>query len=54
MIRGTLAQKNGTVEDVWGVMRHSRVATTTDVYLQEMPEGVHATVDSIHRECRAR
>jgi hypothetical protein len=26
------------------------VATTTDVYMQELPEGVRATVDSIHRE----
>ena len=32
------------------MMRHSRVATTTDVYMQELPEGVRATVDSIHRE----
>jgi integrase len=46
----TLAQKKGTVKDVQGVMRHSRVATTTDVYMQELPEGVRATVDSIHRE----
>jgi integrase len=46
----TLAQKMGTVKDVQGVMRHSRVATTTDVYMQELPEGVRATVDSIHLE----
>lgn len=46
----TLAQKKGTVKDVQGMMRHSRVATTTDVYMQELPEGVRATVDSIHRE----
>lgn len=46
----TLAQRKGTVKDVQGVMRHSRVATTTDVYMQELPEGVRATVDSIHRE----
>ena len=46
----TLAQKKGTVKDVQGVMRHSRVATTTDVYMQELPEGVRATVDSIHNE----
>ena len=31
-------------------MRHLRVATTTDVYMQELPEGVRATVDSIHNE----
>ncbi|WP_263383045.1 site-specific integrase [Granulicella arctica] len=28
----TLAQKKGTVKDVQGMMRHSHVATTTDVY----------------------
>ena len=39
-----------SVKDVQGVMRHSRAATTTDVYMQELPEGVRATVDSIHRE----
>ena len=33
----TLAQKKGTVKDVQGVLRHSRTATTTDVYMQEIP-----------------
>ena len=33
----TLAQKKGTVKDVQGMMRHSRTATTTDVYMQETP-----------------
>lgn len=32
------------------MMRHSRTATTTDVYMQELPEDVRATVNSIHRE----
>src|SRR5215471_14327701 len=50
----TLAQKKGTVKDVQGVLRHSRVATTTDVYMQEIPKGVQATVDSINRELRKR
>lgn len=48
----TLAQRKGTVKDVQGVLRHSRIATTTDVYMQEIPEGVRATIDSIHRELR--
>ncbi len=48
----TLAQRKGTVKDVQGMMRHSRVATTTDVYMQELPEGVRATVDSIHHELK--
>jgi hypothetical protein len=46
----TLAQNKGTVKDVQGMMRHSRTATTTDVYMQELPEGVRATVNSIHEE----
>lgn len=48
----TLAQKKGTVKDVQGVMRHSRTATTTDVYMQEIPESVQATVNSINQELR--
>ncbi len=31
-------------------MRHTRAATTTDIYMQEIAEGVRATVDSIHDE----
>ena len=34
------------------MMRHSRVATTTDVYQQVIPEGVANMVDSIHSELR--
>lgn len=48
----TLAQKKGTVKDVQGVMRHSRTATTTDVYMQEIPESVQSTIDSINSELR--
>ena len=48
----TLAQKKGTVKDVQGVLRHSRMATTTDVYMQEIPESVQATVNAIHAELR--
>ena len=50
----TLAQKKGTVKDVQGLLRHSRAATTTDVYMQEIPEGVEATVDSISQELRRK
>ena len=46
----TLAQKKGTVKDVQGMLRHSRTATTTDIYMQGIPEGVRGTIDSIHRE----
>jgi integrase len=48
----TLAQKKGTVKDVQGVLRHSRTATTTDVYMQEIQESVQATVNSISQELR--
>jgi len=32
------------------MLRHSRVATTTDVYMQTMEDGVRSTVTSIHEE----
>jgi hypothetical protein len=48
----TLAQKKGTVKDVQGTMRYSRTATMTDVYMQEIPESVQVTVNSINRELR--
>lgn len=50
----TLAQKKGTVKDVQGVLRHSRTATTTDVYMQEIPESLQATINSINGELRNR
>ena len=48
----TLAQKKGTIKDVQGVMRHSRTATTTDVYMQEIPASVQSTINSINSELR--
>jgi len=48
----TLAQKKGTVKDVQGILRHARPGTTTDVYMQEIPESVRATVNSIHTELK--
>ena len=50
----TLAQKKGTVKDVQGLLRHSRTATTTDVYMQEIPESVQATVNAINAELRVK
>jgi hypothetical protein len=38
------------VKDLQGVMGHTRLATTTDMYMQPIPERVPATVDSLHRE----
>jgi integrase len=46
----TLAKDKGHVKDIQGMLRHSRVATTTDVYMQTMEEGVRSTVTSIHDE----
>jgi hypothetical protein len=48
----TLAQKKGTIKDVQGVMRHSRTATTTNVYMQEIPASVQSTINSINSELR--
>jgi integrase len=49
----TLAQKKGTVKDVQGVLRHSRTATTMDVYMQEIPESVQTTINAINKELRS-
>ena len=50
----TLAQKKGTVKDVQGLLRHSRAATTTDMYMQEIPKSVQATINAIHAELRKK
>jgi integrase len=47
-----LAQKKGTVKDVQGLLRHSRAATTTNVYMLEIPDSVQATINAIHAELR--
>jgi len=46
----TLPQKKSTVKDVQGLMRHSRTATTTDVYMQKIPESRQSTINSINFE----
>ncbi len=50
----TLGQKKGTPKDIQGVLRHSRLATTTDVYMQEISESVKATVAAINKELRLK
>lgn len=50
----TLGQKKGTPKDIQGVLRHSRLSTTTDVYMQEIPESVKATVAAINQELRLK
>jgi integrase len=46
----TLAKDKGHVKDIQGMMRHSRLATTTEVYMQSLEDGVRSTVNSIHKE----
>ncbi|HLJ88671.1 MAG TPA: tyrosine-type recombinase/integrase [Candidatus Angelobacter sp.] len=50
----TLGQKKGTPKDIQSLLRHSRLATTTDVYMQEIPESVKATVAAINQELRLK
>ena len=33
-----------------GMLPHSRTATTTDVYMQEIPEGVEAVIEAVNTE----
>jgi hypothetical protein len=46
----TLAKDKGHVKDIQGMMRHSRLATTTEVYMQSLEDAIRSTVNSIHDE----
>jgi integrase len=46
----TLAKDKGHMKDIQGMMRHSRMATTAEVYMQSLESGVRSTVNSIHDE----
>lgn len=48
----TLAQHLGSVKDVQGLLRHIRAPTTTDKYMQIIPEGVASTLNAINSELR--
>ncbi len=50
----TLGQTMGTIKDLQGVLRHARLPTTGNVYMQVIPAGVRATVDSISGELRKK
>lgn len=50
----TLSQTKGTIKDTQGMLRHARMATTGDVYVQVIPEGVTKMIDSIHEELRGK
>ena len=50
----TLAQHLGSVKDVQGLLRHMRAPTTTDKYMQIIPEGVASTLNAINSELRRK
>jgi integrase len=46
----TLAQTKGGVKDVQGVLGHSKVDTTVNVYMRQIEAGVKQTLDAIYSE----
>jgi integrase len=50
----TLGQHKGSIKDIQGLLRHAKPSTTAEVYMQEIPESVRRTVDSIHKELLKR
>ena len=48
----TLSQKKGPAKATQGLMRHARLATTTDVYQKVIPEAVAEMAGAIHDELR--
>jgi len=50
----TLAQTKGGVKDVQGVLGHSKVDTTVNVYMQPIEAGVKSTLDAIYSELTAK
>ena len=49
----TLAQTNGSVRDVQGILAHTKADTTANVYMQQIDEGVKQTRDAIYAELTA-
>ncbi len=45
----TLAKDKGHVKDIQGMMRHSRLATTTEIYMQSLESGC-----PVHRRFHSR
>jgi integrase len=46
----TLGKNMGHPKDIQGLMRHTRLATTMDVYMQSLEPEVRKAINSIHRE----
>jgi integrase len=47
---GTTMQKHGSMKDVQAHLRHASIATTGNVYVQEIPESVRAAVNATANE----
>ncbi len=46
----TLGKNMGHPKDIQGLMRHTRLATTMDVYMQSLEPEVRKAINSIHHE----
>jgi hypothetical protein len=44
----TLAQDVANPKNIQGMMRHRRLATTTEVYIQQSETGVRSTINLVH------
>ena len=49
----TLGKTKGHPKDIQGLMRHSRLATTMEVYMQSLQKEVRTAINSIHDELMA-
>ncbi len=49
----TLGKNLGHPKDIQGLMRHTRLATTMDVYMQSLEPEVRKAINSIHHELEA-
>jgi hypothetical protein len=48
----TLSQTKGGMKATQGMLRHDRLPTTGNVYMQVIPEEVEGMVNSVHGELR--
>jgi len=49
----TLGKSKGHPKDIQGLMRHTRLATTMEVYMQSLEKEVRSAINSIHDELMA-
>ena len=50
----TLAQTKGSINDVQGILGHSKADTTVNVYMQSIEDSVKRTQEAIYAELTAR